>query len=275
MSQSNPTFKKSIYSTLFNYKTNKFNVDDHLSNFSIWPDEVIIATIDDEDDTYSYLLSKEKEYPKLKVLKTALKRFTPTFDGDLKDAALQACSGDILLQLDFDEKMSVHNLYMWDKLSEIILGTDDFSASFVPSVNLYKDTKHLSSFTPKWYLHKRGLKRGVVNFAKNPNGTPNTEKSDSCELLNKDGDLVPSFLYFDQSLFKNPTLAAEFMKEQDLPYVIHFGWIDLDRRVEINKNFWKKQWDAEAGKSIDIPMSKDAIESAGDKCAYEHKLIVP
>jgi hypothetical protein len=265
-------FKKSIYSTLFNYKTNKFNVDEHLSNYSIWADEVVVATINDNDDTYNFLLGKVKQFPKLIVLKTELKQFTPTFDGDLKNAALQACVGDILLQLDFDEKMSVHNLDYWNKLSEILLESDTFSAVFVPSINLYKDKSSFSSFSQKWYLHKRGLYRGVVSFAKNGDGTHDTNRSDSCELIDSSGNLVPAFLYFDLLSHGSPIEATDFLRDQNLPYVIHYGWIDLNRRVEINQNFWNKQWEAEAGHEVELISDLNQIQSFQK---FNHNLIIP
>jgi hypothetical protein len=266
-----PTFKKSIYTTLFNYSSNKFNVDSHLDNFSVWADEVVVATIEDADGTYEYLVENKKDYPKLRVIRTELKQFTPTFDGDLKNAALQACGGDILLQLDFDEKMSLHNLEYWDKLSEIILESDVFQAAFIPSINLYGDKEHFSSFTSKWYLHKRGLKRGVVNFAKNADGTHDTNKSDSCELLNTYGDLVPAFLYFDEPSFPSKETAANFLREQNLPYVVHYGWIDLERRVEINRNFWRKQWGAEAGREVEVATELSKLEK---REMFKHGLIL-
>lgn len=266
-----PFFKKSIYTTLFNYKLNKFNVDEHLNNFSVWADEVVVATIEDTDDTLGFLTEKQKIFPKLRVIKTNLKQFTPTFDGDLKDAALQSCGGDILLQLDFDEKMSLHNLEYWDKLSEILLESDTFEAAFIPSVNLYGDKEHFSSFTSKWYLHKRGLRRGVVNFAKNADGTHDTNKSDSCELLNQYGDLVPAFLYFDEAAFPTKEAAANFLRDQNLPYVVHYGWIDLERRVEINRNFWRKQWGAEAGREVEVATELNKLEK---REMFKHNLII-
>lgn len=272
MSATTPSFKKSIYTTLFNYQLNKFDVDSHLNNFSIWADEVVVATIEDSDDTHEFLLEKQKTFPKLRIVKTNLKQFTPTFDGDLKDSALQSCVGDILLQLDFDEKMSVHNLEYWDKLSEILLESDVFQAAFVPSVNLYGDKQHFSSFSPKWYLHKQGLKRGVVNFAKNADGTHDTNKSDSCELINTQGDLVPTFMYFDSSLHPSLTDAANFLREQNLPYVVHYGWIDLNRRVEINRNFWRKQWGAEAGREVEVAVELSKLEK---REMFEHNLVIP
>jgi hypothetical protein len=231
-----------------------------LNNFSVWADEVVVATIEDNDNTFSFLTEKQKDFPKLRVIKTNFKQFTPTFDGDLKNAALQTCSGDILLQLDFDEKMSLHNLEYWDKLAEILLESDTFEAAFIPSVNLYGDKEHFSSFTSKWYLHKRGLKRGVVNFAKNADGTHDTNKSDSCELLNTYGDLVPAFLYFDEAAFPTKEAAANFLRDQNLPYVVHYGWIDLERRVEINRNFWRKQWGAEAGREVEVATELNKLE---------------
>lgn len=265
-------FKKSIYSTLFNYKTNKFNVDEHLSNFSVWADEVVVATIEDEDDTYGFLFRKVESFPKLRIIKSSIQRFTPTFDGALKNEALQACHGDILLQLDFDEKMSTHNLNYWDRLAEIVLESETFQAAFVPSVNLYLDQNNFSSFTSKWYLHKRGLFRGVVDFARNQDGTHDTNKSDSCELIDKDGKLVPSFMYFDESMFANKHLAANFLRDQSLPYIIHYGWIDLNRRVEINRNFWRKQWGAEAGREVEVATELSQIK---ERDSFSHSLILP
>jgi hypothetical protein len=267
-----PRYTKSIYTTLFNFKSFSFNPKDVLANFSVWADEVVVATIEDDDNTYKSLLELTRFFPKLKVIKTNLQRFTPTFDGDLKNAALQATTGDILLQLDFDEKMSTHNLLMWDKLSEMILSNKDIKAAFIPSINLYGDKQHFSSFTSKWYLHKRGLKRGVVNFAKKADGTHDIGKSDSCELLDQDGNLVQTFRFFDESLFDSKESAAQFLKDQDLPYVIHYGWIDLHRRADINKQFWKNQWSAEAGQDVDIPISFDKIEL---QQSYKHDLMIP
>ena len=61
---------------------------------------------------------------------------------------------------------------------------------FIPVVDLCKGEDYYKSIGFKWYMHKQGLKRGVWPYAKLNNGKIDVNKSDTCELLDEDDNLV-------------------------------------------------------------------------------------
>ncbi len=260
--------KISIYTSLFNLKSYFPNYKKHLENYCSLADEVIVSTIKDEGDTYSELIEYSKMNNKIKVILTDLKPYTPPFDGQLKDAALQKCSGDVLIGLDMDEMISSHNLDKWKEICKILLQRPEM-AIWVPVINLYNDNLHFTNISKKWYVHKPGLKRGVVNFAKRPDGTHDTEKSDSCELLDQQGNLVSAAAYVPFGHINNTTEMAQFLKDNNCPFIWHLGHIDKTRRVQLNWGFWHRQWSAENGQDVKIPMSEEEI---GEKEVFEHGL---
>ena len=107
-----------------------------------------------------------------------------------------------------------------------------------PSVNLYKDKNHLKDINAKWYMHKKGLFRGPVNFARKEDGTVDTNKSDTCELIDADGNLV-EWKPFTKDLFVLENFAY--------PFVVHTGYIDLEARLKRNEEFWSEHWRKESG----------------------------
>jgi len=62
--------KSSIYCYLFNAKKFSFSYRETLTNFSQFADEVVVATIKDEDNTAALLHELAKELPNLKVVET-------------------------------------------------------------------------------------------------------------------------------------------------------------------------------------------------------------
>jgi len=255
-----PQVKLSIYSSLFNVKSNKFDYKDFIAHVAAFADEVIISTIKDSDNSAKLLKSAAKKFPNVEILLTELTPDKPTFDGALKDAALQKCSGNILLQLDGDERLGITDRAAWEYYLQLLLESSSFSCIMLPSINLYKDDEHFSDITYKWYLHKRGLKRGVVDFAKRPDGTHKIHgdgASDSCELLDENNRLVKSV----QIVPNNNMALMDWWKIQDSqsPFIVHHGYKDLDRRAEINKNFWSKMWEIEDGRPVNLPISAEEI----------------
>jgi len=260
--------KISIYTSLFNINPYFPDYQEFVMNCLTLCDELIISTIKDECDSYSILIELSKNNPKIKVILTNLQRFTPSFDGDLKNAALQACTGDIMIQLDADERLSTHNLDKWREICQVLLSRPE-NALWVPVINLFGDNLHFTNVSKKWYCHKPGLKRGVVNFAKRPDGTHDTEKSDSCELLDQQGNLVSAAAYVPFGHINNTTEMAQFLKDNNCPFIWHLGHVDKTRRVQLNWGFWHKQWSAENGQDVKIPMSEEEI---GEKEVFEHNL---
>lgn len=243
----------SIYTTAFNIEKNNFNIDSAINNFLKLGNELCIATIpDNEDDTISILKNISNNNKNIKIcIDKNINSNSFAKDGKLKNLSLQNCSNNICVQLDLDERIS--NETIWRNFintnQEMILKGYAF---MVPVLNLYKDKYHYKNIGTKWYIHKKdGMYRGIVNFAKLSNEKFDKDKSDGCELIDLEGNLIPSINILDHPSIKNiPTI--EILKHAQLPYVIHYGYVDLSRRCHINKNFWEKEWSEYSGKKVKL-----------------------
>jgi hypothetical protein len=249
----------SIYSTAFNIEKNEFDIASAIQNFLELADEVCIATIpDNEDNTNNILQAIANKDPRVKILiSNDINSNTFAKDGKLKNLALQACSCDICVQLDSDER--INNINIWKNFIEenkhLILNGYAF---MVPVINLYKDKDHYRDIGVKWYIHrKKGMQRGIVDFARLPNGKFDKDKSDGCELIDENGKLSQSI----NILYHPDKSPIDILKHSGFPFVIHYGYVDLNRRANINKNFWQKEWsgysDAEVKLNTDSSQFKD------------------
>lgn len=258
--------KISIYSSLFNLYPFFPDYQAAISNFLTLADELVISTIKDKCGTYELLLAEAAKNDKIKVVLSDAVPFTPDFDGQLKEVALQECTGNMLIQLDMDERLSP-NINSWKRFIGILNQRFE-QALFVPSVNLYETPERAFDITGKWYVHKAGLHRGTVAFAKREDGTHDTTKSDSCELINSSGELVPttSVCPFGHGIPSEG--LAILIKDTDLPYVFHLGYLDLDRRVKLIDEFWRKQVSSAEGKEVELPKKVEEIK----KESFVHNL---
>jgi glycosyltransferase involved in cell wall biosynthesis len=227
----------SIYSSAFNLLKNKFDFEWSIKNFTSFADEVVIAVNNSTDDTLQELKKLECKFCNLRLVECNYSYEDPLLDGKIKNFALQNTTQDYCISLDMDEYIPSWQYMLWRTLA-YSLGQDNCDCYMIPSVNLYKDNDHYFSITSKWYLHKTGLFRGAVNFAKNSDGTIDTSKSDSCELLNVSGDLVKS---------RATPNSIEDLRTNSYPFVIHTGYKSLEDRVLRNQNFWIKHWKTESG----------------------------
>lgn len=227
----------SIYSSAFNLIKNNFNYLSSVSNFCSIANEVVIAINTSEDGTFQEMQKLVNEYSNLKIIQIDISYEDPLLDGKIKDLALQNTTEIIKIGLDMDEYIPLWQKEIWYKLAEQLV-SDDCNCYMIPSVNLYKDYDHYFSITPKWYIHKSGLFRGPVNFARNRDGTIDTKKSDGCELIDSLGNLVSS---------KIAPYNINDLRTGLFPFVIHTGYVNLDNRLLRNKNFWSDHWLKESG----------------------------
>ena len=130
---------------------------------------------------------------------------------------------------------------MWRRVGNHLLSQREISAFLIPSINLCGDIYHYKDIGYKWYMHKDGLYRGIVNFAKKQDGKIDTDRSDTCELIDVNGNLVQT-LKFDNLI--------EGLREGQTPYVFHYWAVDKDQRIKQNE-FWQPVWSNRAGKKID------------------------
>ncbi len=209
---------------------------------SKFADEVIIAVNKSNDNTLDAI--KSIQLQNLKIIECDVSYEDPLLDGKLKNIALQNCSGDILIQLDLDEYIPLWQKPIWYAYAEHLLN-DSVSCYMIASINLYGDWKSYRNITPKWYMHKRGLHRGPPTYARKPDGTIDTSKSDTCELIDCNGNLVFS---------RQTSINIKDLESNNTPFVVHFGYLDFDSRLERNKKFWHQHWRTESGG--DAPLHK-------------------
>ena len=256
----------SIYTTLYNVTKNKFDVDGALNNFCRFAEEVCVAvpTNDLEDNTMEGLeawrarVASSKYNSVLKIVECPDIRFSDNeFDGKLKNAALQATSNPVKINMDGDERIPLSHASQWRNFAQILLGSQ-FDALFVPSVDLWGNPEFIRSnhrVGLKWRMHKAGLYRGVVNFARLPNGKIDTTKSDTCELINANGDLASTAMICNQE-WLNPAQASELI---NTIYTLHYGYLDFDYRININ-GFWKPRWEDRSGKTENVTLQREDLE---------------
>lgn len=245
--------KFSIYTSLFNYSPEKFDIVDAFENWFKYGDEIVVATFEDQKFQIESAIKESFGYDervKIKGVKDT-NLDDPFFDGKLKNAALQACSNEVVIQQDFDERLG-GDKKQWEYLGDLIL--NQFGPPFgflIPTIDLYKDLDHYKSIGAKWYLtSKEGVYRGPVNFAKRGDGTINTNFSDTCEAITAHGELI------------NYLPATRFEQELDIkfPHSVHLGYLDINKRIENNK-FWSKIWSARNGEEVPVATTKEQLES--------------
>ncbi len=252
--------KISIYSSAFNLIQNGFvGWEKSLIHSSELADEVVVCINTSSDETIQAITSLE--LANLKIIESSFSYEDPLLDGKIKNEALQACSGDILIQLDLDEYIPQSQHGLWRMYAEHLLHNKDADCYMLPVLNLYKDIDWFRDIGTKWYMHKRGFHRGPVGFARKVDGTVDTKQSDTCELIDDYGLLVRSVI-FPKSL--------ESLKENHV-FVVHFGYLDLKSRVERNQRFWQAHWKREAGGAEPPHKVHMSIEEFDDHC-FVHNL---
>jgi hypothetical protein len=249
----------SIYSSAFNLIKNNFNYIESINNFCSFADEVVIAVNKSEDSTIEAL--KSLNFNNLKLIETNFSYQDPLLDGKIKNEALQATKEEFKIGLDMDEYIPLWQKDIWTNLA-YQLRFDIYDCYMIPSVNLYRDKDHYFSIGHKWYLHKGNLFRGAANFAKNQNGTINTSMSDTCELIDSNGNLV-SYIKLDDRI--------NSLRSRLMPFVVHNGYLNLQDRILRNKNFWKEHWKIESGGTEPTHKVHESLEDFNENC-YNHLL---
>ena len=245
--------KFSSYTSAFNLVKRGFDWQNSILNYSQFMDEVVIAINTSEDDTFETVSKflEEKGISNVILCQCSFDYSDLAFDGKIKNFALQHTSGDIKISCDIDERFPLYQKDLWRRVGNHLLSQIEISAFLIPSINLCGDIYHYKDIGYKWYMHKDGLYRGIVNFAKKQDGKIDTDRSDTCELIDANGNLVQA-LKFDNSI--------EGLREGETPYVFHYWAVDKDQRIKQNE-FWQPVWSNRAGKEINnkIDFSKTQV----------------
>ena len=251
----------SLYTTIFNIQNFDFNLKEVFSNWFYYVDEVVISTLESQVKEINKEVNKTAFSDSVKIVSTALNPDKDLYwDGKLKNAGLKACSYNSVIQVDLDERISGSKYTLKELIEEI--NKHDFPCSIMlPTIDLYEDVHSFVNIGYKWYIHTRdGANRGAVNFSLNKDGTFDPEKSDTCELIDDKGQLIPC-------------IGRVSFAEHD-PKIIHLGYLNLEDKNNINKNFWGKIWHKRKT-GIDSPDFEPEEVKSGDPRKQPHNLPIP
>ncbi len=262
----------STYSTAWSVVSKKFDYKGALDNWSTFSDEISIAVPNSDTDGSAEVIAtyaKEKGYNVI-ITRTDFKLdgSDPFAYGKTENAAVQACTGNFLWQQNLDERTLVQK----DKLAELggALGTQSLfnsvgraRAFWIPTMDLYgSDQKFLPPIKKKWYGHGRGLFRGAVKQGVKADGHPDYNVTSTDELIDENGDLVPT-----ASLLQNYELEnVKLYVEAGFPLVYHLGYLSFGDRLDRSiwwKDFWVKATNGDANQhptTIEEMAAKEAIE---------------
>lgn len=228
----------SIYHSAFNLVKHGFvGWEKSLENSCQFADEVVIAVNSSVDGTKEAIEEVLKEYGNWRIIGTDFSYQDPWLDGKIKNEALQACTRDFKIQLDLDEYIPLWQKPLWQNLA-MQIALNPVQCAAVASVNLYKDWNHYSSITNKQYLHKGQAFRAPSLRARKEDGSINTLMSDGCDLVNERGEFVSTTATSN---------SQSDLESGIMPFVIHFGYVDLDSRLKRNHEFWNEHWYVEGG----------------------------
>lgn len=232
----------SVYHSAFNLNKHGFTGwQDCLRKSCLFADEVVVAinvstSTDDTENAVEEILKKEAK--SWKIVPTFFDSNDPWFDGKIKNAALQSCTKEFKVQLDLDEYIPTWQRPLWDNICFKLKFDQTASCLAVPSIDLYKDLNHYKSINHKQYLHKGLAYRAPQIGARKPDGTINTLMSDGCDLVDENGNFI-STKALDNSL--------DALQSNQVPFVVHLGYVDLKSRLKRNHEFWHEHWHVESG----------------------------
>lgn len=256
-----------IYSSAFNIIRGKFEYLSSVDNFCKFADKVVIACNTSTDGTLSELHRATKDYHNLYIIESDISYDDPLLDGKVKNVALHAAESlftdDTLIGLDLDEKIPLSQKDTWRNLSNYLF--PEYDSIFIPSINLWGDYESVrwdeeKNRAYKWYMHGRGFNRAPYWKGLKEDGKLNIEVSDGTELVAIDGNLTKS-IKIDQHLDKITTHKRYFesLDSNNLPYVIHEGYLSFSSRISRNFAFWSEQWSKCSGTDVKIPMNEGEL----------------
>lgn len=264
--------KISLYTYLFRSRAAGLDLDATIANFTAFADETVIVTLaGQDDDTVSRLLAYEDQLShKLKILVVDMDiERNNRFDGDLKTIAMQACTHPIRVIADCDERFVLSQRPRWDDLARQLLANPFLDGFMIPVVDLYGHPDYIRANEPlglKFRLHKTSvIRRGVPAFAERGGGLIDTSRSDTTEPCLADGSLASFICPYDHSIL-NPSICRLL---EGGCYVVHEGFLNLQKRAELGRTFWKRHWELRSGGNervattvaelVDVPVVKHGL----------------
>jgi hypothetical protein len=266
----------SVAVSLFNIEKMEYDWQPFLENFLEFGDELSINLNASEDNTfqliYDWIAKTVDKQPQktVRIVETDFAHPDPNVYGKCKNSAVQNATHQFVIPIDVDEWPLVSQRRLWEILALEYIQKDKCDAIIFPSINLWGSKEKAKNIGQKWHLLRQGLQLGVVNFARNKDGTHDINKSDGTEpLINKEGELARSLTLVDPRLSDYEKLLM--IKNNKLPYVFHFGDVDFNKRIKRNLGFWLNDWKTQSGRE-EIPNVATEIKQLEEVQAFEHGL---
>ncbi len=237
----------SAYTTAFQIIKHRFDYKAALSNWMTFANEISIAVNISDDGTLAALeaFAADTRFP-ISIIQTDFKYDDPFMYGKIENAAMQNCTGDVLIQMNLDEFLRIGSDAL-DALANQLYANPQIGAYFAPVINLYGSKDHYLDLGYKWRIHKPGYFRGAVNFGLKDDGRPDYNKTSTDELIDRNGNLVPTANLL-------PDLTIENLRAYALhgmPVAFHAGFLNLSDRLDRSiwwKGFWEKATAGDANK---------------------------
>ncbi len=271
--------KFSLHTSLFNIIKMGFDYRSSLDNWSTFLSlipgyhEINLVVNTSEDNTLEVIKQCAIDYRKqnvvINVIESDIPYSDPAFDGKIKDVGFQQSTGDINILVDLDECFALYTAKSWLKVGEQLMENKEIDGLLIPSIDLFGSFEKATAVGQKWYMvkNKSYIHRGVFAGAIKENGKINIERSDTCEALMPDGNLIKSAHLFDPRMTYEQKLKE--LQSGNWPFVFHLGSLNVDQRVKQN-NFWKQHWDARAGEDVkNIKLKKEEFDNTS---TFEHGL---
>ncbi len=262
----------SVYVSAFNLIKNGFDYQAALSNFLDFvgeDGEVVIAVNTSEDGTADALRALTDQNNHLKVVETHYSYSDITFDGAVKNVALQATTNPIKIQMDMDERFVQSQRRRWALAAEDLLSHPETDCLLIPSVDLFGGMETIRAdrtISSKFRMHKSGLRRGVIEAAwAADRKTFDTGVTDSGDLVKQDGTLA-SYQALGGHL--HPGWARALNASL---YTLHFGYLDFTQRVRVNQAIWAEHWPLRSGHPENVVVSTNDLDSVP---TVRHNLIL-
>lgn len=232
--------KISLYSFAYKIIENPvFDIEAAIKNWSKYCDEIIISTASNDCDGTKEELKRVQESKivdtPIFIVEDNIDFEDLTWDGKVKNLAHKSCNNNICISIDLDERIG-GSPKLWKQLAEK-LQNSSYDCLMLPSVDLHGSYYTYKNINTKWYLIKRdGVSRGVCSLAIK-NGEIDFNKSDSTEPIKNNGELASLI-----DVCHSNGMERIYWCRSGNPFVWHLGYLDLNKRVKINNNFWDEKW---------------------------------
>jgi hypothetical protein len=263
----------SIYVSLFNLEKHNFPWRESAENFVQFAGEsgeVVLAVNKSEDNSLVLVQEFAAQHKNVVIIETNFSYEDIEFDGKIKNAALQATTKPVKIQMDADEIIPLSQKTKWEMYARELLKNPQIDCWMIPTLDVYGSMDKIRSdvqIGQKFRMHKEGFFRGVINSARRGDKI-DTSKSDTCEIINANGDLARC-ASFISPIVLNPIFADQL---SDYIFTVHLGFLNFEHRLNINNKLWKSHWELRSGHEENVITEKNKLAS-GPTCFHNLPLI--